>query len=112
MTNTIAITAPRVPQWLVDAADALADELGTSRSAAFLALAAIGWHNLTGDRVHREDEPDEVADAFRDKFDEWEAAGGKSAITGLNDLEYFLITEVLPNKHGGKRPGAGRPKTE
>lgn len=108
--ETHAINMNRVPAWLVQAVDDFAERMDVSRSAAALALLAVGWHNATVDTGTREGEPDVVA-AFRDKFDTWEAAGGKSAITGLDDLEYFLITEVLPGKHGGKRPGAGRPKT-
>lgn len=108
-TKIIAIS--RVPTWLVDQVDALADKMSVSRSAAALALLAVGWHNATIDIAERDTEPEEMK-AFGDAYEAWQDAGGASPLAEFDDLEWYLISEILPSKHGGQRPGAGRPKAD
>jgi hypothetical protein len=109
--NTTTISVYRVPTWLVDEIERLQKPLGTqSRSAAVLALLTLGWHYVT---VNTDDlaetATEEIDSLFGDPYDEWQAAGGKSDNPYLNDMEYYILTAVLPSQHGGKRDGAGRP---
>jgi predicted transcriptional regulator len=109
--DTTAITVNRVPAWLVQAVDDIAEKLDMSRSAAALALLAVGWHHATVDTTTVGTEPAEMK-AFGDEFDVWRERGGESPIEGFTHEEWYIISRILPARPGGARDGAGRPPAD
>jgi len=98
-------TIATMPEWLAEAVQSYQTARGlNSEGAALLELVALGLHHVSKHESNALDFGKDVESRFGNEYEVWYDAGNKNQQPELlDDLEWYVVSELLRQQWGGNR---------